>query len=171
MDSEHLWLLSLLLSPLILPKCYVFTGNYRTMESEDVFWGISLSGSKIKKEEGGAPRANAVLFLIGCPSRGQNSAPWQIMTFIWPFRYELSKAVNTLSRLHCEGALLSLSAVNSLRDMSFEYYYGTLRFAFRLVCTFFLARAYVYRWHGLFTAFMAKCYGFFYATMKQYHVK
>lgn len=75
-----------------------------------------------------------------CPSSEQNSAPYKSMTLILPFKYELSRAVNTYCVLPCQTISLSLSAVNSLRGMSFQHYYGTFRFVFRLALYPFLQK-------------------------------
>lgn len=67
-----------------------------------------------------------------CPSGEENPAPCKSMTLILPFKYELSRAVNTYCVLPCQTISLGLSAVNSLRGMSFQHYYSTFRFVFRL---------------------------------------
>ena len=94
---------------------------------------MPLSGLQVKVgDKGRRLRLNVVPCLGECPSREQNSAPCDSMTLILPFKYELSKALNTCCVLPCQVISLSLSAVNSLRGMSFPHYYSTFRFVFRL---------------------------------------
>lgn len=90
---------------------------------------------------GGWQRLSIMPCLRECPSRAeQNAAPCESMTLILPFKYELCKAVNTYCVPPCQTVSLSLSAVNSLRGMSFQHYYSTLRFAFRLGLYLFLQK-------------------------------